>query len=146
MICAHLHNCNLTIWFNTQQCKWHSNVIIEISLCILHTIFSTQYSRHQLFSRSLAICASDTHNRNTQLLTMITSQLLQCIKHIINQNHLRMNNSFIINHCKHTPLLYCRHSKFITIESLSLQCKKYRPFRAITAIGCNHRMNLINLI
>ena len=77
MICAHLYDSYIVFCRQLEQCFWHADMVVQISLRIEHVIFLCQHSSNKLLGRCLAVSACYADDSCAELLAVMMCQLLQ---------------------------------------------------------------------
>ena len=67
MACSHLHHSDVVAVVKGQQCLWNTYIIVEVTLREHHIVFLRKDGCNQLLCRCLAICTSNTNDRNGKL-------------------------------------------------------------------------------
>ena len=70
MIGTHLHHCHLMLRSELEQRFWHTDVVVEIALCVENLIFFLQHGSNQFLRGGLAIRTRHTNDGRAEFFPM----------------------------------------------------------------------------
>ena len=85
MVHAHLDDCHLMFFSDTENGQWHTKFIVKISLGFQNIIFLAQNGSYHLLGAGLAYTSGNTDNRNAKCLAIAFSGLFQGLLGIFHQ-------------------------------------------------------------
>lgn len=59
---THLHDGNLVLWAQTEQCLWHTDIVVEVSLGVHDVEFLGEDGGDELLRCGLAVGAGDAND------------------------------------------------------------------------------------
>ena len=83
MVGSHLDDCDVVFLGQLQERLGHSDVVVEVALCIEHIVFLFQHGGNEFLRGGFAIRACDADDGGADMYTMIFGQLLQGGQHIV---------------------------------------------------------------
>ena len=133
---SHFDDGHLAGVIEPQQGERHTDGIVEISLGGKHLEPTGERCGHQLLGRGLPIGAGDTHHGASPLAAMASSQGLQSLQYIVDQDiTVAGDNRGVVDHGIGTTGLQRSGGKTVTVEGIATQSKKQCAGRAIPTIG-----------
>ena len=152
---THLHHGNLMLGSQTQQRLGHAHVVVVVALGGHHAKLLRQHGTHKLLGSGLAIGASDAHHGDGKLATMLARQVFERLQRVRDEDHaLALQRTggkgavdrLVVDHGKGAAFLQRLQGKLVAVERLALQGNENAALRAVTTVGSNNRMLLVESI
>ena len=83
---AHLDDGNLMILRQAEQGLGHTDIIVEVALCIEHIIFLGEHGSHKLLGGCLTVGTGNADDGDIELATMFTGQILEGLQTVIDKD------------------------------------------------------------
>ena len=74
---AHLDDGDFVLLCQSEEGLGHAYVVVEVALSVEHIVFLREHSSYEFLGGRLAVGACDADNRNVELATMLTRQILE---------------------------------------------------------------------
>ena len=85
VICSHFNDCKFNIGSDRKQCKWNTNVIIQISFGCESSVLFGKYRQNQFLRCCFPIRTGNSKYWNRQLMTVVIGQTLQRLQSILHK-------------------------------------------------------------
>ena len=86
----HLHDGNVVVVIQTEECLRHADVVIEISLGGHHVVLGAEHGGNEFLGGRLTVGACDADNGNIVLAAVLACQVLKGLERVINLDELRV--------------------------------------------------------
>ena len=146
---AHLDDGNLVFLRQSEEGFGHAYIVVEVALSVEHIVFLREHSSDEFLGGRLAVGARDADDRNVELATMLTRQILEGLQTVRDDNQpfiASIGERLIVYDSIGAAFLKGLKGELVAVERLTLEGKEDAPFRTITTVCRDDGMLLIELV
>ena len=138
IIDSHLENRHLILRTQAENGKRQSQLIVEVRICLQHTVFLRQHRRNRLFRACFSNASRDADNRDIKLLHIVFRHRLDSFHGILHEDiRTRRCFEFLLgNHGKCTLRCHIRN-KFVAVHTLTRNRDKEASLSRLPAVRHN---------
>ena len=146
---SHLHDGDLMLFAQAEECLGHAHVVVEVALGKHHVVFLAENGRYEFFGSGLAVGARDSYHRNVEVAAVLAGEFLEGGEAVVHEDvtpvALLGILLFVHNHIG-AAFLQSHAGKLVAVKRGTLQGEEDAALGTIAAVGGNHRVLKVNLI